>query len=50
VHFITGGSVAYNIVKKSSPERIKEILRIMNYLSAPFGTQEDLLLTYAFFA
>jgi putative aldouronate transport system substrate-binding protein len=45
-HFITGGTVAYNIVKKSSPERIKEILRIMNYLSAPFGTQEDLLLTY----
>jgi len=46
VHFITGGSVAYNIVKKSSPERIKEILRIMNYLATPFGTQEDLLLTY----
>jgi putative aldouronate transport system substrate-binding protein len=45
-HFITGGTVAYNVVKKSSPERIKEILRIMNYLAAPFGTQEDLLLTY----
>jgi putative aldouronate transport system substrate-binding protein len=45
-HFITGGTVAYNIVKKSSPERTKEILRIMNYLAAPFGTQEDLLLTY----
>jgi len=44
--FISGGTVAYNIVKKSSPERIKEILRIMNYLAAPFGTQEDLLLTY----
>jgi putative aldouronate transport system substrate-binding protein len=46
VHFITGGTVAYNIVKKSSPDRIKEILRIMNYLAAPFGSQEDLLLTY----
>jgi putative aldouronate transport system substrate-binding protein len=45
-HFVSGGTVAYNIVKKSSPERIKEILRIMNYLAAPFGTQEDLLLTY----
>jgi putative aldouronate transport system substrate-binding protein len=45
-HFITGGAVAYNLIKKSSPERIKEILRIMNYLAAPFGTQEDLLLTY----
>jgi putative aldouronate transport system substrate-binding protein len=45
-HFITGGTVAYNLVKKGSPERVKEILRIMNYLAAPFGTQEDLLLTY----
>jgi len=46
VHFLTGGTVAYNLVKKSSPDRIREILRIMNYLAAPFGTQEDLLLTY----
>jgi putative aldouronate transport system substrate-binding protein len=45
-HFITGGTVAYNIVKKSSPDRTREILRIMNYLAAPFGTQEDMLLTY----
>jgi putative aldouronate transport system substrate-binding protein len=45
-HFITGGAVAYNLIKKGSPERIKEILRIMDYLAAPFGTQEDLLLTY----
>jgi putative aldouronate transport system substrate-binding protein len=34
------------VIKKSSPERIKEILRILNYLAAPFGTQEDLLLSY----
>jgi putative aldouronate transport system substrate-binding protein len=46
VHFITGGTVAYNLIKKSSPDRIREILRIMNYLAAPFGTAEDLLLTY----
>jgi putative aldouronate transport system substrate-binding protein len=45
-HFLTGGTVAYNLIKKSSPERIKEILRIMNYLAAPFGSQEDLLLSY----
>ncbi len=45
-HFITGGTVAYDLVKKSSPDRIKEILRILNYLAAPFGTAEDLLLTY----
>jgi putative aldouronate transport system substrate-binding protein len=45
-HFITAGTVAYNLVKRSSPERTREILRIMNYLAAPFGSQEDLLLTY----
>jgi putative aldouronate transport system substrate-binding protein len=46
VHFITGGTVAYNLIKKSSPDRTREILRIMNYLAAPFGTAEDTLLTY----
>jgi putative aldouronate transport system substrate-binding protein len=45
-HFITGGTVAYNLVKKGSPDRVKEILRIMDYLAAPFGSQEDLLLSY----
>jgi putative aldouronate transport system substrate-binding protein len=45
-HFITGGTVAYNVVKKGSPDRVREILRIMNYLAAPFVTQEDLLLSY----
>lgn len=45
-HFITGGTVAYNLVKKGPADRVKEILRIMNYLAAPFGTQEDLLLSY----
>ena len=45
-HFITGGTVAYNIIKKGSPDRVKEILRMMDYLAAPFGTQEDMLLTY----
>lgn len=45
-HFLTGGTVAYNVVKKGTRERVSEILRIMNYLAAPFGTQEDVLLTY----
>jgi putative aldouronate transport system substrate-binding protein len=45
-HFLTAGTIAYNIIKKGSPERVKEVLRIMNYLAAPFGTQEDLLLSY----
>jgi putative aldouronate transport system substrate-binding protein len=33
-------------MKKASPDRIKELLRIMDYLAKPFGTQEDLLITY----
>jgi putative aldouronate transport system substrate-binding protein len=33
-------------MKKASPERIKELLRVMDFLAAPFGTQEDLLLQY----
>jgi putative aldouronate transport system substrate-binding protein len=45
-HFITAGTVAYNIVKKGSADRVREIVRVMNYLAAPFGTQEDMLLTY----
>ena len=44
--FMTGGFVAMNALKKASPDRIKEQLRIMNFLAAPFGSQEDLLLSY----
>ncbi len=44
--FMTGGFVAMNAMKKAPPERIKELLRIMNFLAAPFGSQEDLLLSY----
>jgi len=33
-------------MKKASPDRVKELLRIVDYLAKPFGTQEDLLITY----
>ena len=33
-------------LKKAPPDRIKELLSIMNWLAAPFGTQEALLLEY----
>jgi putative aldouronate transport system substrate-binding protein len=33
-------------MKKASSDRVKELLRIMDYLAKPFGTQEDLLITY----
>jgi putative aldouronate transport system substrate-binding protein len=45
-HFLGPGFIATNALKKASPERIKELLRIMDFLAAPFGSQEDLLLQY----
>jgi putative aldouronate transport system substrate-binding protein len=33
-------------IKKGSPERVKELLRIEDFLAAPFGSQESLLLEY----
>jgi putative aldouronate transport system substrate-binding protein len=44
-HFFGRGYLATTALKKAPPERIKELLRIMNWLAAPFGTSEDLLLT-----
>jgi putative aldouronate transport system substrate-binding protein len=40
------GSFGITAIKKTSPERIKEILRIMNFLAAPIGSEEYLLLHY----
>jgi putative aldouronate transport system substrate-binding protein len=45
-HYLGPGFIATNALKKATPERIKELLRIMDFLAAPFGTQEDLLLQY----
>jgi putative aldouronate transport system substrate-binding protein len=44
--YITGGYISTNVMKKASSDRVKELLRIMDYLAKPFGTQEDLLITY----
>ncbi len=44
-HFFTGGFLGATALKKASPDRVKELLGILNYLAAPFGSQEDLLLT-----
>jgi putative aldouronate transport system substrate-binding protein len=34
------GNFGYAIVKKASNDRVKEVLRLMNYLAAPFGSEE----------
>jgi putative aldouronate transport system substrate-binding protein len=47
VSFLTpGGYSSSNVMKKASPDRIRELLRILDWLASPFGSQEDLLLTY----
>jgi putative aldouronate transport system substrate-binding protein len=45
-HFVTGGHLWATALKKGTPERTREMLRILNYLAAPFGSSEDQLLTF----
>jgi putative aldouronate transport system substrate-binding protein len=45
-HYVTGGHLWATALKKSTPDRTKELLRIMNWLAAPFGSAEDQLLTF----
>jgi len=40
------GYYAYAALKKAEPDRIKEILRILDYFAAPFGTQEFLTMNF----
>ncbi len=40
------GPLGKTVVKKGSPERVKELLGILNYLAAPFGSQEYELMNY----
>jgi putative aldouronate transport system substrate-binding protein len=44
-HIFNLGFQSATALKKASPDRIQELLRILDYLAAPFGSQEDLLLT-----
>jgi putative aldouronate transport system substrate-binding protein len=40
------GNFGFTYLKQASPERIKELLGIMNFFASPFGSQEHLLLNY----
>jgi putative aldouronate transport system substrate-binding protein len=39
-HILSAGSFGFSLVKNGPPERIKEILRVLNFLAAPFGSDE----------
>jgi putative aldouronate transport system substrate-binding protein len=41
-----GWNFGFNVVKQASPDRIKEILRILNFFASPFGSQEHMLANY----
>jgi putative aldouronate transport system substrate-binding protein len=40
VQFQDWGGNQITVLKKGSPERIKQVLGVLNYLAAPFGSQE----------
>ena len=44
-HYFGRGYFGMTAFKKASPDRLRELLRISNWLAAPFGSAEDLLLT-----
>ena len=46
-HLADGGYPAYSAIsKKASPDRVREILRVMDYVASPFGTQEWMHVNY----
>jgi putative aldouronate transport system substrate-binding protein len=45
VNYLTAGVASLNVLKAGPPDRITELLRVIDWLAAPFGSQEDLLLT-----
>ncbi|HEY1296686.1 MAG TPA: hypothetical protein VGJ60_26715 [Chloroflexota bacterium] len=45
-HFVTGGHLWATALKKAADDRIKELLRILNWIAAPFGSQEHQLMTF----
>ncbi|MGH2365753.1 MAG: hypothetical protein ACRDHX_14015, partial [Chloroflexota bacterium] len=45
-YFLGRGNFGGTVLKKASPDRVKELLSVLNFFGAPFGSQEDLLLTY----
>ncbi|MBV9580337.1 MAG: hypothetical protein JO057_17255 [Chloroflexi bacterium] len=44
-HFYNVGFQSATALKKATADRVQELLRILDYLAAPFGSSEDLLLT-----
>jgi putative aldouronate transport system substrate-binding protein len=46
VYWLGVGNFGVTALKKASADRVKELLSVLNFLAAPFGSQEGLLLDY----
>jgi putative aldouronate transport system substrate-binding protein len=46
VYFLGIGNFGNTYLRKASPERTRELLRVLDFLAAPFGTQEQMLMSY----
>jgi putative aldouronate transport system substrate-binding protein len=44
-HYLGPGYLGTEMIHRDSPERVQELLRILDFLAAPFGSQEDATLT-----
>jgi putative aldouronate transport system substrate-binding protein len=46
VHHLGSGANLLTVMKSTTPDQAKKLLGVLNYLSAPFGTQEYLTMWY----
>jgi putative aldouronate transport system substrate-binding protein len=46
VHYLGPGTQLLTVMKKADPQRIRELLGVLNFFAAPFGTAEFLLIWY----
>jgi putative aldouronate transport system substrate-binding protein len=44
--YLTGGSLSTTVLKKAPPDRIQELLRIVDFIASPFGSEESKLLLF----
>jgi putative aldouronate transport system substrate-binding protein len=46
VYWLGPGNFGFVVLKKASTDRIREVLGVLNYFAAPFGSAEHLLINY----
>lgn len=45
-YVVNAGATNFTVIKKTDPERVKQLLELLNYLAAPFGSEEFLQRKY----